>query len=408
MDTSERLALFQGMVGCCHKLFFWTYDANMYLRDSNCPSTEIINYFSETKEQQQILHDYATEHSKPTILTGNIGTTWLCLPEKENGDLKSVHVLGPFFIDSVSESSINDSLHGRDMPPELRRTVVTFLKELPVISINRVFEYAIMMFYCITGEQIAASDLHYRKPKAAAEPAVPTVNDSSAHGTYEAEREMVRMVREGNLNYKSQMHKISMTGSLGNISTGDPMRKMKNAVIVGIVLFSRAAMEGGLSPELAYTLSDYYLQSIEACTSINEMMEFSHMMQEDYITRVHRCRTSNLSQPMQTCCDYISIHLEDAINMDELAGTLAYSKSYLFKKFQKEMGMPIKTYINERRIERAKFLLRETHLSVQEISERLQFCSQSYFTNAFRKSVGMTPTLFRESLETSAEGAKEL
>lgn len=208
---------------------------------------------------------------------------------------------------------------------------------------------------------------------------------------------MLRMVREGDLaNYQAHMAKMSVTGSLGKLSNGNPMRQMKNAVQVCITLFSRAAIEGGLAPEVSYTLTDHYFQSVEACTSISDLVEISHIMQQDFIQRVHRCRTGTLSRPIHTCCDYISLHLEDDLSLSRLAQLTGYSEYYLGKKFKRETGQTPSEYIRRQRLQRAALLLRTTGKDVQDISEKLRFCSQSYFADSFRRFFGISPTEYRQ------------
>lgn len=144
----------------------------------------------------------------------------------------------------------------------------------------------------------------------------------------------MRIVREGDLaNLRSHMDRLSITGHMGKLSNSDPLRQMKNAVITCLVLFSRVPMEGGLDPEVSYTLSDRYIQSIEACTSVSSLADIALPMQEDYIQRMHNLRTSGLSHPIQTCCDYISLHVEAPLDLPMLARQTGYSEYYLSRKF---------------------------------------------------------------------------
>ena len=119
-------------------------------------------------------------------------------------------------------------------------------------------------------------------------------------------------------------------------------------------------------------------------------------MQADFIGRVHRCRTSHLSRPVQACCEYIGLHLEDKLTLEHLAQQVGYTEYYLSKKFKREVGLTPNEYIRKARLERAALLLRTTQEDVQEISERLQFCSQSYFADHFRRLFSVSPTEYRQ------------
>ena len=88
------------------------------------------------------------------------------------------------------------------------------------------------------------------------------------------------------------------------------------------------------------------------------------------------------------------------ISIDFIAEKLNYSKSSLFKVFKKQTGMTISAYYSMIKINKAKELLISTDLSVTEISEKLAFDSQSYFTKSFKKATGSSPLHFRKLFTT--------
>lgn len=403
MDVEYRLKFFRNLIGCCHNLYVWTYDDKLQLLDSNCPEQSLLNGLLSVGEHQKVLLSFAREHHKPIILTNSMGLMWVGAPEKNQENLKQIHVLGPFFIDNTSIQQIEQRLSQMNLSINLHRKVVEFLRTLPVISLNRIFEYAIMLHYCITEEKIAVNDLHYRKTEAAPEH-IPGEEPAKIHGTYAAEQEMLRYVREGDLNYINHMNKMSMVGNMGKLSNDDSNRQMKNLVLVCITLFSRAAIEGGLAPEISLSLTDYYFQSVEACNSIAELSDISHTMQEDFIKRVHRCRyDTTITRPIRTCVEYINLHLEEVLTLETLADMAGYSTYYLSKRFKREVGQTPKEYIRNQRLERAKFLLRTTTKSIQDISENLCFSSKSYFADVFHKSTGITPSEYREQAQSGRD-----
>lgn len=402
MDLTQieaRLELFIGMLSSCHNLYLWQYDSGFHLIKSNCPQqTAVNNLFGLLRGGKLTDRQLCDQDAAPILLNNSIGMMWILQPYLEGGEAIRNYVLRPLFLDDVSSKSLEAQLDSHGLNDSLRRSAMQFLQQLPIISLSRVFEYAIMLHYCITGQTIQVSDLRYDDHSN--QPAVFSGEQTDIHGTYEAEQEMIRMVREGDItNYRAHLDRLSLTGRMGKISNDDPLRQMKNAVITCLVLFSRAAMEGGLDPEVSYTLSDRYFQSIEACSSISDLVEIALPMQEDYIQRVHRCRTGGLSQPVQACCDYISLHLEEHLDLPTLARQAGYAEYYLSRKFKKETGLAPSTYIRQKRLERAAHLLRTTQEDVQEISDRLQFCSQSHFSDCFRKQYGMTPSAYRTGTE---------
>lgn len=395
MDLKERLDLFQRMVLCCHNLYLWEYDREFNLIYSNCPAEESVRKLITLDSSRQLMLSYASNHIKPIIMNNEFGMMWAAIPEKENDHLRHIHILGPFFISDVSDSDIRRGLNNIGITIAERSQLIDFIRDLPVINLSRAFEYTIMLNYCITGTRLSVSDLHYQESEIS-KASARSRKKADAHGTYEMEQEMIRMVREGNLDIQTHMNKLAVTGSMGSLAGSDSNRQMKNAVLVCIVLFSRAAIEGGLDPEIAMTLTDHYFQSVESSKSIPELTEIASTMQNDFVERVHRVRSAVYSRPVIDCCDYINSHLEEKISLREAAKKLNYSEQYLSRLFSKEVGMSFKEYIRHQRLDQAKALLRDRSLEIRDISERLQFCSPSYFSEQFKAEFGISPTQWRE------------
>ncbi len=407
MDVEANLALFRDMIHCCHELYLWIYDSGFHLISSNCPEQDKVNDLLMLGRRREGFDQQITANHTPIIFTNEIGLMWMMVPRFEGEEFLRLYVLGPFFVDDTPHKTLEAELNKHGLSISLRQEFLHFLRSLPIISLSRIFEYAIMLYFCITGEKITVGDLRYCGSEQHPPESYPQPERADSHGTYQAEQEMLRMVREGDLNYQKHMDRMSVTGQLGKLSNGDSMRQMKNTVLVCVTLFSRAAIEGGLPPEISYSLTDRYFQSIEACSTISDLVEIAHTMQEDFIQRVHRCRSGHLSAPIQACCEYISLHLEDKLTLEQLAQQVGYTGYYLSKKFKREVGLTPNEYIRKARLKRAALLLRTTQKDVQEISEQLQFCSQSYFAEHFHRLFSCTPTEYRQQKDSNGTGSPE-
>lgn len=92
---------------------------------------------------------------------------------------------------------------------------------------------------------------------------------------------------------------------------------------------------------------------------------------------------------------YIDENLESELSLAELALVLNMNLYRFVRAFKQTIGLSPHQYVLKQRIERAKFLLANTNLTLQDISYQLGFSSQSHFTTTFRRSVGVTPKVFR-------------
>lgn len=94
---------------------------------------------------------------------------------------------------------------------------------------------------------------------------------------------------------------------------------------------------------------------------------------------------------------YIDLHYKQPLTLDLLAEEAHMNKYYLSHTFKAEYGVSPINYMLSRRIEESKYLLAETDLSTSQIAQLLGFSSQSYFSQVFRRSQGVTPTEYRNN-----------
>nr|WP_249435990.1 AraC family transcriptional regulator [Paenibacillus sp. Marseille-Q4541] len=92
---------------------------------------------------------------------------------------------------------------------------------------------------------------------------------------------------------------------------------------------------------------------------------------------------------------YIDSNFAEDISLDSLSQKAHLSKYYLVHTFAKYYGMSPINYLNEVRLRASKELLETTDLSISQIATSTGFSSQSYFSQSFRRSCGLTPSVYR-------------
>jgi len=95
--------------------------------------------------------------------------------------------------------------------------------------------------------------------------------------------------------------------------------------------------------------------------------------------------------------EYIEANLGRDIHLNELAEAAGLSPFHFATLFKQSTGSSPHQYLLQRRLERAKELLRRSAMSLSEISLETGFADQSHFTNVFRRFMGATPSKFRSS-----------
>ena len=94
---------------------------------------------------------------------------------------------------------------------------------------------------------------------------------------------------------------------------------------------------------------------------------------------------------------FIDMHFKESISLEQLAEKAHMNKYYLAHIFKEAYGTSPINYMITRRIVESKYLLAETDLSLTQIAQMLGFSSPSYFSQAFRKSQGISPMDYRKS-----------
>lgn len=398
-EIDIRLEVLSEMLGSIARLSFWKYTPNFELLETSCAETGLFLKLFQSKGYQERITAHFRENDCPIMLSDSLGFVWLAAAEKRDCQVQRLYLLGPTFTTELLEKNLEAKMGAMDLSFSHRREVISQLQALPVIDYDTFLRYGVMLHYCITGSAISRSEISLgRSLEPEQTDSIDRWEKKEFHGTWHLEQAMVKLIEEGNLNYRKLMQTEQSIGKVGVMSIGDPLRQAKNAIIVQTALATRAAIRGGISPELAYSISDYYIQMVEDCKTIDAVYVLSRKMVQDFIRRVHKIRSlPEYSSLTLACMDYVSLHVAEKITVADIAGHLSYADYYLTARFKKETGETLRDYISRQKIEQAKLLLSSTNLNVQDIADQLSFANASYFGSAFRKFTGVSPGEYRNA-----------
>jgi len=92
---------------------------------------------------------------------------------------------------------------------------------------------------------------------------------------------------------------------------------------------------------------------------------------------------------------YIDKNLCHNPSLRDIANHVYLSESYLSKIFKQEVGLSLVQYINERKLEQAKLMLRGSDSSIESIARNLGYNRPSYFCKVFKEATSETPHSYR-------------
>ncbi len=398
----QNLLLLESLIPRGERFYVWCYKKDGSFLASSCPEEEqrvldqafrVLGGMDKT-----ILAAGDAGQSWPLLIGSPVRMQWAVTFETERRK-ELIFVIGPVFYSAPTERQLREELrlymNSRENAAWATK-LVQLLPKLPVMSYAIFSRYVMMVHNTLTGQQLGMDALNSALPQeAGGAPARAEQRDRSS--VYLAERAMLQMVRNGDISYQSILQNSVGLSPGVPIRGQDPLRQMKTSIVVFTTLVSRAAIEGGLSPEVAYPLGDSYIQSAEDCRDSGELSALAFAMYHDFIYRVHHLRTNpNYSLAIQKCCDYIELSLDRKIRVSDLAALVGYTEYYLTEKFRKETGQSLSSYIRFAKVERARVLLSSTDMPVKEIAEALAFNTVNYFIQSFRETTGYAPARYRK------------
>jgi len=101
---------------------------------------------------------------------------------------------------------------------------------------------------------------------------------------------------------------------------------------------------------------------------------------------------------IETVISYLNAHPQEHLSISQLAALVQITPDYLGALFKHYTGHTPVAYMNRQKIDAAKALLMEGHLTVREIAHHLGFTDEFYFSRVFRQYARMSPSAFRRRL----------
>lgn len=317
-------------------------------------------------------------------------------------------LMGPIFSGTWSDVLLSGLLDELNIPQSLRPTWKDYYRSMTVMNESQLIHAGMLIYEWLTGQPLDLIELipasvpsATKNQKAPAQMASLQISVSRETGAYhhspDTEKLFLKHVRSGNKKELLQAFSAAANQKVGILSKRSPLRHQKNMAISVITLATRAAMDGGMFPEEAYTLSDLHIQHIEELGDLAKVDAALKMALGDFADKVRIRMEQSLSRPVILCRHYIFDHLFEDLSLSVLAEASGITPVHLSRLFRKETSISLTEYIQQQRIEEAKHLLSLSGSSISDISARLQFHDQSYFTKIFKKYTGKTPKQYQSS-----------
>lgn len=223
------------------------------------------------------------------------------------------------------------------------------------------------------------------------------------HNPYDQEIREMTAIEQGDLQALYQSLHEDYPGQIGRLAK-DELRDAKNLAIVNITLASRAAIRGGIMPEISFSLSDALIQKAEECTDETAVRQLMNNLKYQYAAMVRELKktrdgTHAVTQNfhVEKCKNYIFTHLHGKLTLAQIASALSLNAGYLSSLFHRCEGISVTAFIRREKLNLVQNLLLYSNYSYSEIASYLGFSSQSHLGKLFKNALGMTLREYREA-----------
>ncbi|MDU0204790.1 AraC family transcriptional regulator [Paenibacillus sp. PFR10] len=107
-------------------------------------------------------------------------------------------------------------------------------------------------------------------------------------------------------------------------------------------------------------------------------------------------RFQSEKEPVEKAKTYIEQHLAEDLTLSVVAGEIYLNPSYFSNLFKIQTGENFLNYVTRIRMEKARELLKDRILKLNEIANKIGYQNPKYFTKLFKEYFGITPTDYRE------------
>lgn len=226
-------------------------------------------------------------------------------------------------------------------------------------------------------------------------------NDESffSHPSYLLEKELLYWLSQAD---EAQAQKVlqKINGMEKARLSSNRFRSLQNSLICSCTLFARATIEAGVTPETAYNLSDVFIRKIDAAENSQQIEHIEYEMLHHFIQAIYDYRKNPYQNHIiDRAIHYIHEHILLPLTLSKISREINVHPNYLSTLFHKIVGIPLKEYINRKKIDESTYFLKYTDSSILDIALLFHYCNQSYYTALFRRYYGMTPNQYRQRAE---------
>lgn len=317
------------------------------------------------------------------------------IPEEEKNYGKFI-LMGPYRDDVMNESSLKELIKSKSIPAEYTNELKEYYNAVPIIETQQWRELCCTMYGLLYGNKVPIREKFIYQEKLEAEyqeTATDQLSYRLLEERYEMEEKLLNAVSAGDFEASREALKQMRRFKIAR-RYQDPVRDIRNGLVILGTLCRKAAEQGGVHPFYIDELSTQLSKRIELVISPREAERFMAEILRKYCHLVQNESLRGCSPILQKVVNHINLNLSEPLSLKMLAKEYNVNASYLSTLFKKEMDVTCSDYISQRRLRKAIKLFNTTNMQITDVASECGIYDVNYFRKIFKKSTGITPTQY--------------
>ncbi len=353
------------------------------------------------KERKRSL-DIAVETGQSYISLCHAGIVLVCVPIMDKDKPLGGMFFGKCLWGPVTDLMIDEIKKRLKGVKVDSKKLVAAMNKLEVITgryINQAAEFLFDLLYEVGG--FDSRVIRWRRHRAEQQSKIGEfIQEKKKLGTewrypLESEQELLGKVKIGDRTGAKEI----LNSILGTILFHNPgdVGILKVRLLELLSILSRAAVEGGVDVNVMLERNLAYINVVMDIDNQEDLCAWISAALNEFIELVYSSQDAKKITQISPAINYIDANYDKPLTLADIAKACHLSVSRLAHVFKEQMGITLIDYLTNVRIERAKQLLLSTDQNCTEICFEVGYNNQSYFTQTFKRLVGMTPRQFRSS-----------
>jgi len=181
------------------------------------------------------------------------------------------------------------------------------------------------------------------------------------------------------------------------VASGSSLPRAKSYASGLLTMMIRSVMQHTDDPALLEKNMLLFDQELHACADLPSMCSSLMRVMHTLMDGMFKFKDARHADALHRAAQFIRTHLGDHLDLETISAAACLSPSYFSRIFREETGISVQQAIMDARLKRACELIEYGGLRLSDIAQMVGFQDQSYFSRAFQKAYGMTPSQYKRS-----------